>query len=119
VKGVAEFPVIGDLSLKRCVASSLKAGEGIRTLNFQLGSCEHRTEATQIQELTYASPDACTAACTSGPDSVHSDTPKDAPGDDPDNFAEALVMISRLPLTDAKRAEAVRQLLTARDVQTK
>jgi hypothetical protein len=86
-----------------------KRVKGLEPSTFSLGSCEHRSEATQTQELTDDTANACTNACTSEPDSVHSDTADDAP----DTFAEALAMVARLPLTDAERAEAVRRLLAA------
>ena len=50
---------------------------------------------------------ACTTACTRSPDSGHDDAGDTADGD----FAEALAMVARLPLSDAERAEAVRRLL--------
>lgn len=46
---------------------------------------------------------ACTTACTEERENAHG-------GD----FAEAMLMLMRLPLSDAERAEAVRRLLASR-----
>lgn len=52
--------------------------------------------------LANGTPSACTAACTDKPQNEHGS-----------RFADALLMLTRLPLTDAERAEAVRRLLAA------
>ncbi|MEX2212585.1 MAG: hypothetical protein WD768_00560 [Phycisphaeraceae bacterium] len=67
---------------------------------FTLANCEHRLEASQLQPLTEAPADACTAACTDKPEIEHGES-----------FADVVRMLDRLPLTDAERAEAVRRLL--------
>ncbi len=73
---------------------------GIEPATPSLQSCEHRTQAPQNQGLATGPADACTAACTDKPEIEHG-------GD----FADVVRMLDRLPLTDAERAEAVRQLL--------
>ncbi len=69
-------------------------------------------ETTQPQGVTDAGTAACTNACTRSADSAHSEAVETVPtGPVGDHFAEAVAMLTRLPLTDAERAEAVRRLL--------
>ena len=81
---------------------------GLEPSTFSLEGCEHPSQGTEEQGLADTAPDACTAACTSDPDSVHSEA---ADGD----FTEAPVMIARLSLSDSERAEAVRRLMASRE----
>ena len=89
---------------------------GLEPRTYGLKGREPRTEATEPQEFADDGSDACTSACTKPPDEAQADSPE-APDVGPtgDDFAEAMVMLARLPLTDAERAEAVRRLLAVTD----
>ncbi len=75
---------------------------GIEPATPSLQSCGGRMEAAHSQAVTNGTANACTNACTSLPETEHGG-----------RFAEALLMLTRLPLTDAERAEAVRRLLAS------
>ena len=66
-----------------------------------------RVVSGENKELASSKANACTSACTDGPDLAHDD-PTGA------NFADALAMVARLPLSDQEKAEAVRRLLAER-----
>ena len=51
----------------------------------------------------------CTSTCTNDDESLSTTDNQGHVGDP--NFAEAMLMIARLPLSDEERAEAVRRLL--------
>jgi len=56
----------------------------------------------------------CTSDCTHGSTAVNSAAP---PERRRAHIAEALVVIARLPLTDAEKAEAVRRLLASSGIE--
>ncbi|MFH1417673.1 MAG: hypothetical protein ABII12_05225 [Planctomycetota bacterium] len=90
---------------------------GLEPTTFALRRREHRTEPVKPQGLASGGADACTNACNNSPGSPHESTADTADaGPVGEHFAEAVAMLARLPLTDAERAEAVRRLLGATDV---
>jgi len=86
--------------------------QGLEPWTHGLKGRKPRTEATQLQDVTSDGASACTNACTDSPDSGHSDAAEPA-GEQTigERFAEAIVMLERLPLSDEERAEAIRRLL--------
>jgi len=72
---------------------------GIEPATPSLQSYEHSTEVLQSQELAEQQTVACTTACTNNQN------------ENPDDFAKALLMLARLPLTDAERVDALRRIL--------
>ena len=53
--------------------SDKKRVNGFEPSTFSLGSCEHRMEPANKQELADAPQDACTSACTGNAESGHDD----------------------------------------------
>ena len=64
------------------------------------------------QALTTPDNSDCTSACTKIAKPTHDHPEVTTPKDD---FAAALAMIATLPLTDAEKAEVIRQLLANRE----
>ncbi len=77
---------------------------GIEPVTSGLQSLNDRVLSANLSELAPNGKFRCTTGCTSEPENHHGPT---RPGD----FAAALAMIATLPLSDAEKADAVRQLL--------
>ena len=77
-------------------------GEGFEPSTHGLKGRGPEFQATSKQVVTGVETNACSNACSNLPESTQGGT-----------FGEALAMISRLPLSDADKADAVRRLLMA------
>jgi|GEM_PF-2454385 len=104
------------LILQRVWAYSRKRANGFEPSTFSLEGCEQSSQVSHSQDVTSDGANERTNVRTNSPESVHSDDAEPtetAPVGE--HFAEAIAMLTRLPLSDAERAEAVRRLLAGGD----
>ena len=85
----------------------------VELTTFTLARGEHTIASADLPEVTAGAKCACISACTRdtemGNDKIQG-------GENASDFATALALISRLPLSDIEKAEAVRRLLASNSV---